>query len=256
MNLLDAILAKAIAGTSGTTDYSSLENKPKINNVTLSGNKTSEALGIPDGQYIYDQLDTKHIGSLLFKQFSKHEDGYINFSSQPVNTDGLLNLRLDLFPGTILTDSQDLYIPIDFTVTLAKFASYDEEEQEYDYDELIIDEFTLFYKNEDEEEEEDEGEGEQTLIDKLLPYICSKSRNILIPVQLGDCICIEGRIRTSAECEYDDDVIMISDLYSLAYTERSRQYSRYVPPVPPAVAYKPSWADEDEEDDNNDVPVE
>lgn len=34
------------SGGQGTTDYSDLENKPKINNVTLSGNKTAAQLGL------------------------------------------------------------------------------------------------------------------------------------------------------------------------------------------------------------------
>jgi hypothetical protein len=37
--------------TSGTTDYTSLSNKPSINSVTLSGNKTSADLGIPEITY-------------------------------------------------------------------------------------------------------------------------------------------------------------------------------------------------------------
>lgn len=34
------------SGSEGTTNYNDLENKPQINGVTLSGNKTSEDLGI------------------------------------------------------------------------------------------------------------------------------------------------------------------------------------------------------------------
>lgn len=34
-------------GSGGTTDYPDLTNKPKINNVELSGNKTSDELGVP-----------------------------------------------------------------------------------------------------------------------------------------------------------------------------------------------------------------
>jgi hypothetical protein len=35
-------------GSGGTTDYTDLENKPKINNVELSGNKSSSDLGLQD----------------------------------------------------------------------------------------------------------------------------------------------------------------------------------------------------------------
>ena len=41
-----AILANNSGGGSGTSNYNDLENKPKINNVTLEGNKTSSELGL------------------------------------------------------------------------------------------------------------------------------------------------------------------------------------------------------------------
>lgn len=49
-NLYKAVVAARIAGKSGgggggTSDYDDLENKPSINNVTLSGNKTLSELG-------------------------------------------------------------------------------------------------------------------------------------------------------------------------------------------------------------------
>ena len=43
----------ANAGTTGTTDYTQLENKPQINSVELTGNKTLNDLGIqPKGNYL------------------------------------------------------------------------------------------------------------------------------------------------------------------------------------------------------------
>ena len=45
-------------GTGGTTDYSELENKPKINNIELSGNKTLAELGIQaEGDYLESESD-------------------------------------------------------------------------------------------------------------------------------------------------------------------------------------------------------
>ena len=41
-----AILANKSGGSSGTSNYNDLEGKPKINNVTLEGNKTSSELGL------------------------------------------------------------------------------------------------------------------------------------------------------------------------------------------------------------------
>lgn len=43
--IVDLIISTG-SGEGGTTDYSALTNKPKINNVELSGNKTSADLGI------------------------------------------------------------------------------------------------------------------------------------------------------------------------------------------------------------------
>ena len=49
-----AILANKSGGGSGTSNYNDLEGKPKINNVTLEGNKTSSELGLTgDKNFIY-----------------------------------------------------------------------------------------------------------------------------------------------------------------------------------------------------------
>ena len=55
-NEVDAL----VAGGSGTSDYSDLTNKPKINNVELSGNKSLSDLGIIN---LNNVLDGKAIGS-------------------------------------------------------------------------------------------------------------------------------------------------------------------------------------------------
>jgi hypothetical protein len=46
--LLIELKAVIEGGGGGTTDYTDLENKPKINNVELSGNKSSSDLGLQD----------------------------------------------------------------------------------------------------------------------------------------------------------------------------------------------------------------
>ena len=49
-----AIQANKSGGGSGTSNYNDLENKPKINGVTLSGNKTSSELGLTgDKHFIF-----------------------------------------------------------------------------------------------------------------------------------------------------------------------------------------------------------
>ena len=56
-NLIDAVnwLNSQISSTSGTTDYDKLINKPSINDIELTGNKSLDDLGIqPKGDYIED----------------------------------------------------------------------------------------------------------------------------------------------------------------------------------------------------------
>lgn len=45
-------------GGSGTSDYNQLSNKPKIENVTLSGNKSLADLGIASADALSDKQDT------------------------------------------------------------------------------------------------------------------------------------------------------------------------------------------------------
>ena len=47
---------KAHGGGSGSSDYDDLSNQPQINGNTLSGNKTSENLGILTAEFSGDAL--------------------------------------------------------------------------------------------------------------------------------------------------------------------------------------------------------
>ena len=49
-------------GGGGTNDYNSLNNRPKINGTTLSGDKSSEDLGVMDQG---DELDNDQINDLI-----------------------------------------------------------------------------------------------------------------------------------------------------------------------------------------------
>ena len=51
------------SGGGGTNDYNELDNKPQINNVTLSGNKTTSELGLFSGSY-YDLDNIPKINGL------------------------------------------------------------------------------------------------------------------------------------------------------------------------------------------------
>lgn len=56
LRVKQAINANKGSGGTGTNNYSDLENKPKINGVILSGNKTSNELGLTgDKTYVYHQ---------------------------------------------------------------------------------------------------------------------------------------------------------------------------------------------------------
>ena len=64
----DAFNTKFIVlkGESGTTDYNDLENKPSINNVELSENKTSDDLGLqPKGDYANTRVTNIEIDNLF-----------------------------------------------------------------------------------------------------------------------------------------------------------------------------------------------
>ena len=67
----------AVAGSGGTSDYSELTNKPSINGVTLSGNKTSSELGITGSTKFYSikKSDTQ---ATLINNFTQWLDDYKN----------------------------------------------------------------------------------------------------------------------------------------------------------------------------------
>lgn len=52
-------------GSGGSSDYTDLSNKPKVNNVTLSGNKTSAQLGLQDALVSGTNIKTVNNNSLL-----------------------------------------------------------------------------------------------------------------------------------------------------------------------------------------------
>lgn len=52
MDIPSYLLGKKAGGSGGTSDYNNLNNKPSINGVTLSGNKTTSDLGIDLTNYV------------------------------------------------------------------------------------------------------------------------------------------------------------------------------------------------------------
>lgn len=59
-------------GGGGTTDYTELENKPSINSVTLSGNKTTSDLGIDE----VPEVTSEDNGKILKATYSEGEGSY------------------------------------------------------------------------------------------------------------------------------------------------------------------------------------
>lgn len=70
MDFDSILLAKAInGGGGGTSDYSDLSNKPSINSVTLSGNKTADDLGLQNEVEIINKLETDTSLTLVADKF-------------------------------------------------------------------------------------------------------------------------------------------------------------------------------------------
>ena len=80
MDLLDIVIAKQLAGGgggSGTDNYNDLSNLPKINDTTLSGNKSSSALGLQseinsDSKLASDLVDDTNQGNKFVTSTEKN----------------------------------------------------------------------------------------------------------------------------------------------------------------------------------------
>ena len=89
--LLDMTKPSSSGGSGGSSDYSDLTNKPKINSVTLSGNKTSSALGLQDALVSGTNIKTINSTSLLGSgNISAVSDVQVNGTT--VVTDGVANV--------------------------------------------------------------------------------------------------------------------------------------------------------------------
>lgn len=69
-------------GSGGTSDYSDLTNKPSINGVTLSGNKTSGDLGIAEGIPVLDIANNEENKTKISEFINKNKDTYVSVIAQ------------------------------------------------------------------------------------------------------------------------------------------------------------------------------
>ena len=110
---IDDVFANGGGGT--TSDYNELENKPKINNVTLSGNKTSENLGLAsasdlnakaDKSDTYTKSETNNL--LSGKQNTITGGNGIDVSSDVVSVDIIQGSYLGFENGKLFLYSEPL----------------------------------------------------------------------------------------------------------------------------------------------------
>ena len=106
-------------GSGGTSNYSELTNKPSINNVTLSGNKTTSDLGIniPD----VSNFITKDVNNLTYYTLATGTGSTIELSINSSTYVMTLNLK-NSAGTTISTDTIDL--PLE---TMVVGGSYDDQ---------------------------------------------------------------------------------------------------------------------------------
>lgn len=103
------------ANGGGTSDYTALENKPKINGVTLEGNKSSSDLGISvpsvDGETIIESPNLTAIG---VKESSGNVDHFLTLTLSEYNAienkdpNTFYNITDDTDPSAIPTKTSDL----------------------------------------------------------------------------------------------------------------------------------------------------
>ena len=110
-------LIKAVGGGgggSGTDNYNDLDNKPKINNVTLSGSKSLDDLGI-DASISYDDSETYSsgsVGSELSTLKSQIDDGLHTLVPVTLAADGWTRGLQTVTVTGVLADETEQMITI------------------------------------------------------------------------------------------------------------------------------------------------
>lgn len=75
--IVDLIISTDSGEGGGTTDYSALSNKPKINNVELSGNKTSADLGLAEKTHTHTTTDITDLSIPTATSQLTNDSGYV-----------------------------------------------------------------------------------------------------------------------------------------------------------------------------------
>ena len=112
MDTVSYLLGKKNGGGSGTTNYNDLSNKPSINDVTLSGNKTSSDLGIQEELVSGTNIKTINNESILGSGDLVISGG--GSSNQIFYSDSnyIIDLRNDTTPGIYLNKNDEFRFAI------------------------------------------------------------------------------------------------------------------------------------------------
>ena len=118
MDTTSYLLGKKAGGSGGTSDYSDLTNKPSINSVTLSGNKTSSDLGLQDTLTAGNNI-TIDANNVISASGGGSDIVELSGTASYNATNGLTTLSFDSASETKLQTIAQNYIA-DNTKTLAK----------------------------------------------------------------------------------------------------------------------------------------
>ena len=116
---INIIPESIIINTSGTSNYEELINKPQINNIVLTGNKTLDELGIqPKGNYIEDS-NYVHTDNNFTNEDKEKLNGLENYDDTEIRN--LINTKQDkgdyALKSELPTKTSQLTNDSDYTTT-------------------------------------------------------------------------------------------------------------------------------------------
>lgn len=99
-------------GSGGTSDYSDLSNKPQINGVTLSGNKSLADLGIQSADIYFDETAT----------LSTTETTTVTFTESEILSTSVIDIAISewgIVPDNVVTTTGSCVITLPIVETAA-----------------------------------------------------------------------------------------------------------------------------------------